>query len=89
MCEIGARLSQRLRGTWIIRSLAVALMLHKGAADLDLETEHVTRELSLLLQALIILSVSAEGLWSWMGWRGNRKLTAVLRTAPEESKQGN
>jgi hypothetical protein len=31
-----------------------------------LETEHVTREVSLILQALIILSVSAEGLWSWM-----------------------
>jgi general nucleoside transport system permease protein len=40
--------------------------LHKGTADLDLETEHVTRELSLILQALIILPVSAEGLWSWM-----------------------
>jgi ABC-type uncharacterized transport system permease subunit len=40
--------------------------LHKGTADLDLETEHVTRELSLVLQALIILAVSAEGLWSWM-----------------------
>jgi general nucleoside transport system permease protein len=39
--------------------------LHKGTADLDLETEHVTRELSLVLQALIILSVSAEGLWGW------------------------
>ena len=49
--------------------VAAALLfgaLHKGAADLDLETEHVTRELSLILQALIILSVSAEGLWSWM-----------------------
>jgi simple sugar transport system permease protein len=40
--------------------------LHKGAGDLDLETEHVTREVALMLQALIILSVSAEGLWSWM-----------------------
>lgn len=37
--------------------------LHKGSADLDLETENVTRDLSLILQALIILSVSAEGLW--------------------------
>lgn len=49
--------------------VAAALLfgaLHKGAADLDLETEHVTRELSLVLQALIILSVSAEGLWSWL-----------------------
>jgi len=52
--------------------VAAALLfgaLHKGTADLDLETEHVTREVSLILQALIILSVSAEGLWSWMTWR--------------------
>jgi general nucleoside transport system permease protein len=53
--------------------VAAALLfgaLHKGTADLDLETEHVTREVSLILQALIILSVSAEGLWSWMKRRG-------------------
>jgi ABC-type uncharacterized transport system permease subunit len=43
--------------------------LHKGTADLDMETEHVTREVSLILQALIILSVSADGLWSWMRHR--------------------
>lgn len=50
--------------------LAAALLfgaLHKGTSELDLETEHVTRELALVLQALIILTVSAEGLWSWMG----------------------
>ena len=49
--------------------LAAALLfgaLHKGAGALDLETEHVTRDLSLILQALILLSVCAEGLWSWM-----------------------
>jgi general nucleoside transport system permease protein len=40
--------------------------LHKGTADLDLETDHVTRELSIVLQALIMLSVSAEGLWTWL-----------------------
>jgi ABC-type uncharacterized transport system permease subunit len=55
--------------------VAAALLfgaLHKGTSDLDLETEHVTRELSLVLQALIILSVSADGLWSWMKKRGER-----------------
>jgi len=49
--------------------VAAALLfgaLHKGAAALDLETDRVTQELSLVLQALIILSVSAEGLWDWM-----------------------
>jgi ABC-type uncharacterized transport system permease subunit len=53
--------------------VAAALLfgaLHKGTADLDLETEHVTREVSLILQSLIILSVSAEGLWSWLKRRG-------------------
>ncbi len=40
--------------------------LHKGATDLDFETEHVTREISMVLQALVILSVSADGLWDWL-----------------------
>ena len=37
--------------------------LHKGTADLDFETEHITKDFSLVLQALIILCVSADGLW--------------------------
>ncbi len=55
--------------------VAAALLfgaLHKGAAALDLETERVTQELALVLQALIILSVSAEGLWDWMRRGGNK-----------------
>src|SRR5512142_547506 len=47
--------------------VAAALLfgaLHKGTLALDLETEHVTREVSLIIQGLIILCVSAEGLWS-------------------------
>ena len=47
--------------------VAAALLfgaLQKGAADLDLETEHVTREVALVLQALVILSVCADGLWN-------------------------
>ena len=54
--------------------VAAALLfgaLHKGTANLDLETAHVTREVSLILQALIILFVSADGLWSWMKRRGD------------------
>jgi ABC-type uncharacterized transport system permease subunit len=46
--------------------------LHKGTADLDMETENITRDLSLILQALIILSVSADGLW-------NAKILSRLR----------
>jgi simple sugar transport system permease protein len=44
--------------------------LHKGTADLDLDTEKITRDLSLILQALVILCVSADGLWDWMKKRG-------------------
>jgi simple sugar transport system permease protein len=45
--------------------IAAALLfgaLHKGAASLDLETEKVTREVSLVMQGLMVLCVSAEGL---------------------------
>jgi general nucleoside transport system permease protein len=54
--------------------VAAALLfgaLHKGSSELDLETEHITREVSLIFQALIILSVSAEGVWYWTAKRGN------------------
>ena len=37
--------------------------LQKGTSDLDLETATVTRDLSLILQALVILSVASDGLW--------------------------
>lgn len=50
----------------VVASALLFGALHKGTADLDLETDHVTRELSLVIQALIILSVSAEALWSWL-----------------------
>jgi simple sugar transport system permease protein len=59
--------------------IAAALLfgaLHKGTADLDMDTEHVTRELSLVLQAMIILAVSADGLWSWL--RTNRLSNAAV-----------
>lgn len=39
--------------------------LHKGASDLDLETEKITRDFSLILQAFIILAVSAKGFWDY------------------------
>ena len=34
--------------------------LHKGASDLDLETQYLTRDFSKILQALIIFSVAAS-----------------------------
>ena len=45
----------------IIFSALLFGALHKGAADLDIETDHVTRDLSLVIQALVILGVSLAG----------------------------
>jgi simple sugar transport system permease protein len=44
--------------------------LHKGTEYLELDTEHVTRDLSQILQAFVILAVSADGLWYWLKKRG-------------------
>jgi general nucleoside transport system permease protein len=43
----------------IIFSSLVISILHKGASDLDLETMHLTRDYSKVIQAIIILSVGA------------------------------
>jgi ABC-type uncharacterized transport system permease subunit len=46
--------------------------LHKGTSDLDMETATITRDFSKILQAVIILSVSAHGLWSLKKWRSDK-----------------
>lgn len=42
--------------------------LHKGSSELDLETDYVTRDVSYLIQAMVILAVSADGIW-WLKHR--------------------
>ena len=64
----------------VIPAALLFAALHKGTADLDMETEHVTREVSLVLQALIILCVSAERLWTW---KRVRTLASVMEDIPE------
>jgi simple sugar transport system permease protein len=61
---IAVALLGRSRPLGVVAAALLFGALHKGTADLDLETENVTRDLSLILQALIILSVSADGLWN-------------------------
>jgi simple sugar transport system permease protein len=69
---IAVALLGRNRPLGVVAAALLFGALHKGAGDLDLETDHVTRELSLILQALVILSVCADGLWGWMNKRGVR-----------------
>ena len=44
----------------LIASAFLMACLHKGASDLDLETQYLTRDFSMVLQALIIFSVAAS-----------------------------
>lgn len=38
--------------------------LQKGTSGLDLETEHVTRDLASIIQAIVVLTVSVEGIFT-------------------------
>jgi general nucleoside transport system permease protein len=58
---IAVALLARSHPIGIIFSALLFGALHKGAADLDIETNHVTRDLSLVIQALVILCVSLAG----------------------------
>ncbi|MGE0614668.1 MAG: ABC transporter permease [Bacteriovoracia bacterium] len=40
--------------------------LHKATGDLDFETQHVTRDVSQIMQALIILFAASPGLWDFL-----------------------
>jgi ABC-type uncharacterized transport system permease subunit len=60
---IAVALLGRNRPIGVVFSALLFGALHKGTAALDLETEKVTRDFSQILQALIILAVSATGFW--------------------------
>jgi ABC-type uncharacterized transport system permease subunit len=62
----------------VIPSALLFGALHKGTADLDIETENVTRDLALVIQALIIATVSAEGLWDIVDRRRRKKEAASV-----------
>ena len=57
----------------IIVSAFLMGALHKGSADLDLETTTITRDFSRIIQTLIILAVSAQGYWEWMKRKKGKK----------------
>jgi simple sugar transport system permease protein len=54
-------------------------VLQKGAASLDLETDKVTRDLSYLIQGLIILGVSADGWWDMLGRAMSHVMNRIFR----------
>ncbi|MGK5089240.1 ABC transporter permease [Bdellovibrionota bacterium FG-2] len=74
---IAVALLGRSRPLGVLGAALLFGALHKGAADLDMETENVTRDLSLILQGLVILSVAADGLWAWMDNKTDKKRSAL------------
>ncbi len=64
---IAVALLGRNRPFGVVCSAILFGALYKGAGALDMETEKVTRDFSQILQALIILTVSATGFWEF--WR--------------------
>lgn len=66
---IAVALLGRNRPLGVVASALLFGALYKGTTDLDMETENVTRDLSQILQALVILCVSADGLWTFWGQR--------------------
>jgi ABC-type uncharacterized transport system permease subunit len=80
---IAVALLGRSRPIGVVASALLFGALHKGTSDLDFETENVTRDLSLILQAMVILCVSADGLWSFFGNRLKNKLKAKEKLKPK------
>jgi simple sugar transport system permease protein len=65
---IPVALLARCHPVGVIFSALLFGALHKGSSELDLETDYVTRDVSYLIQAMVILAVSADGVW----WLKNR-----------------
>jgi len=63
---IAVALLGRNRPLGVVAAALLFGALHKGAGALDMETEKVTRDFSQILQALIILAVSATGFWEFL-----------------------
>jgi len=80
---IAVALLGRNRAFGVVCSAFLFGALYKGTTDLDLETENVTRDISLVLQALVILCVSAEGFWSFMGDRLKQKFARRKKPSVE------
>jgi simple sugar transport system permease protein len=54
----------------VVLSAFLMAALHKGASDLDVETDTITRDFSKVIQALIILGVGIRG---WRAYGKKRK----------------
>lgn len=70
---IAVALLAQNRPIHILWSSFLLAALHKGASDLDLESQIVTRDFSKVLQALIILGIAIPWLQNWRKKKGASK----------------
>jgi ABC-type uncharacterized transport system permease subunit len=70
---IAVALVGRSRPVGVLFAALLFAALHKGSVDLDFETENVTRDISKVIQACVIFTVCAEGLWSALRRRKESK----------------
>lgn len=63
---IAVALLGRCHPVAIIFSAFLFGALHNGSMGLEFESEYVTQEVSMILRGLVILSVSADGIWFWL-----------------------
>jgi simple sugar transport system permease protein len=72
----------------IIFSALLFAALQKGAADLDLETDRVSRDLAMILESLVILAVGADAIWDGMIGKvkdfRQKRLARLGRVKPSE-----
>lgn len=60
---IAVALLARAHPIAVIFSALLFAVLHKGAADLDIESDRINRDIALIMQALIILGVAVATAW--------------------------
>lgn len=63
---IAVALLARCHPVGIVFSALLFGALHNGSMGLEFESEYVTQEVSMILRGLVILSVSADGIWFWL-----------------------
>lgn len=60
---IAVALLARAHPIGVIFSAFLFAILHKGAADLDIESERINRDIAIIMQALVILGVALSAAW--------------------------
>ena len=63
---IPVALMARAHPLGLVASALMFGILQKGTSELDLETDHVTKDLAGIIQAMVVLAVAADGTLAWL-----------------------